>query len=183
MKISRDNSETWMHVEAVGSQYTIHLLEKQLMKQAVAADAASLAGSIRETGRASVYGIYFDTGKSEIKAESEPALKEIAKMLQADPKLKLYVVGHTDNVGTYAANLTLSNSRADAVVKALVGRHGIAMARLQPFGAGPTAPVQSKSAEIGRGRKGTPKDKGKIKALGAQKKRCFIPAANAATHT
>ena len=150
MKISRDNSETWMHVEAVGSQYSLYLVEKQLMTQAVVADAASLAGSIRETGRASVYGIYFDTGKSEIKAESEPALKEIAKLLQADSKLKLYVVGHTDNVGAYAANLTLSNSRADAVVKALVGRHGIAMARLQPFGAGPTAPVQSNGTEAGR---------------------------------
>jgi len=150
LKISRDNSETWVHVEAVGHQYTLYLVEKQLMKQAVVADAASLAGSIRETGKASVYGIYFDTGKSEIKAESEPALKEIAKMLQADPKLKLYVVGHTDNVGTYAANLTLSNSRADAVVKALVGKHGIAMARLQPFGAGPTAPVQSNGTEAGR---------------------------------
>ena len=150
LKISRDNSETWVHVEAVGSQYSLYLVEKQLMKQAVVADAASLAGSIRETGKASVYGIYFDTGKSEIKAESEPALKEIAKLLQADPKLKLYVVGHTDNVGAYAANLTLSNSRADAVVKALVGRHGIAMARLQPFGAGPTAPVQSNATEAGR---------------------------------
>src|SRR4030042_825231 len=126
LKISRDNSETWVHVEAVSSQYTLYLVEKQLMKQAVVADAASLAGSIRETGKASVYGIYFDTGKSEIKAEPKPALKEIAKMLQADTKLKLYVVGHTDNVGTYAANLTLSNSRADAVVKALAGKHGIA---------------------------------------------------------
>jgi OOP family OmpA-OmpF porin len=152
LKISRDNSETWVHVEAVSSQYTLYLVEKQLMKQAVVGDAASLAGSIRETGKASVYGIYFDTGKSEIKAESEPALKEIAKMLQADPRLKLYVVGHTDNVGTYAANLTLSNSRADAVVKALVGRYAVAASRLQPFGAGPTAPVQSNATEAGRAR-------------------------------
>ncbi len=150
LKINRDNSETWVHVEAVGSQYNVHLVEKQLMKQAVVADAASLAGSIRETGKASVYGIYFDTGKSDIKTESEPALKEIAKMLQADPKLKLYVVGHTDNVGVYAANLTLSNSRADAVVKALVGRFAVAASRLQPFGAGPTAPVQSNATEAGR---------------------------------
>jgi OOP family OmpA-OmpF porin len=150
LKISRDNSETWVHVEAVSSQYTLYLVEKQLMKQAVVGDAASLAGSIRETGKASVYGIYFDTGKSEIRAESEPALKEIAKMLQADPRLKLYVVGHTDNVGAYAANLTLSNSRADAVVKALVGRYAVAASRLQPFGAGPTAPVQSNATEAGR---------------------------------
>jgi OOP family OmpA-OmpF porin len=150
MKIVQAGSETWMHVEAEGSQYTLYLVEKQLMKQEVVADAASLAGSIRETGKASVYGIYFDTGKSDIKPESEPVLKEIAKMLAADPRLKLYVVGHTDNVGTFAANITLSNSRADAVVKALVGRFGIAASRLQPFGAGPTAPVQSNQTEPGR---------------------------------
>jgi OOP family OmpA-OmpF porin len=150
MKIVQGGSETWMHVEAVGSQYTLYLVEKQLMKQDVVADAASLAGSIRETGKASVYGIYFDTGKSDIKPESEPALKEIAKMLAADPRLKLYVVGHTDNVGTFAANITLSNNRADAVVRALVGRFGVAASRLQPFGAGPTAPVQSNQTESGR---------------------------------
>ena len=150
MKIEKDNAEIWLHVAAVSSQYNVFIVEKQLMKQDVVADAGSLASSIRQTGKASVYGIYFDTGKSEIKTESEPAIKEIAKMLGADAKLKLYVVGHTDNVGTFASNLTLSNSRADAVVKALVGRYGIAASRLQPFGAGPTAPVQSNQTEAGR---------------------------------
>lgn len=150
MKIERNDAETWLHVNAVGSQYEVHIVEKQLMKQDVVADANSLANSIRATGKASVYGIYFDTGKSDIKPESEAALKEIAKMLAADAKLKLYVVGHTDNVGTFAANVQLSNSRADAVVKALAGRYGVAAARLQPFGAGPTAPVQSNASEQGR---------------------------------
>jgi outer membrane protein OmpA-like peptidoglycan-associated protein len=150
LKIVRDNAEIWAHVEGYGSQYSIRMVERQLMKQDVAADASSLASSIRETGKASVYGIYFDSGKWDIKPESEPALQEIAKMLKADPKLKLYVVGHTDNVGAFDANVKLSNSRADAVVKALVGRHAIAASRLQPFGAGPTSPVKSNQTEEGR---------------------------------
>lgn len=150
MRIEKGGSEIWMHVEAASSQYNLYIVEKQVMKQEVKADASSLAGSIRETGKASVYGIYFDTGKWDVKPESEPALKEIAKMLKADPKLKLYVVGHTDNVGAFDFNVKLSNSRAESVVKALAGAHGIAAARLQPFGAGPTAPVQSNQTEEGR---------------------------------
>lgn len=150
LKIVRDNVEIWAHVEGYGSQYSIRMVEKKLMRQDVVADANSLASSIRETGKASVYGIYFDTGKSDIKAESQPALQEIAKMLKADPKLKLYVVGHTDNTGTFESNVRLANSRADAVAKALAGQYGIAAARLQPFGAGPTAPVQSNLTEAGR---------------------------------
>ncbi len=150
LKITRGNSEIWAHVSGSGNQYEIHLVEKELMKQDVVADAKSLAGSIQQTGKASVYGIYFDTGKSEIKAESEPALAEIAKMLKADAGLRLYVVGHTDNVGTFDSNIKLSNARADAVVKALVGKYGLAAARLLPFGAGPTSPVQSNATEEGR---------------------------------
>jgi len=150
LKITKDNAETWVHVEARGEQYALHIVEKQLMKQDVVADAKSLAGSIQQTGKVSVYGIYFDTGKSEIKTESEPALAEIAKMLKADAGLKLYVVGHTDNVGTFDSNIKLSNARADAVVKALVGKYGLAASRLLPFGAGSTSPVQSNATEEGR---------------------------------
>lgn len=51
--------------------------------------------------------IYFDTGKAEVKPESDAALKEIAKLLQQNPQLKLYVVGHTDNAGTWASNMDL----------------------------------------------------------------------------
>lgn len=151
LKVVKGNLEVWARVEAAGNgMYNVQVVEKQLMKQEVTADAASLAGSIKQTGKASIYGIYFDTGKSEIKPESEPSLKEIAKMVQADSKLKLYVVGHTDNVGTFDSNLKLSKDRADAVVKALVAKYSIAASRLQPFGAGPTAPVSSNLTEEGR---------------------------------
>lgn len=59
----------------------------------VTVNAESLAGDINRTGHASVYGIYFDTGKADVKPESDAALTEITKLLQQDPKLKLYVVG------------------------------------------------------------------------------------------
>lgn len=116
----------------------------------VTTNADAMAGSIKETGRVAVYGIYFDTDKSDIKPSSEPALTEIATMLKKDAALKLYVVGHTDSVGQFAHNVRLSQDRAAAVVKSLVAQHGIDGARLVPFGCGPTVPVASNVNEDGR---------------------------------
>jgi outer membrane protein OmpA-like peptidoglycan-associated protein len=151
LKMARDNAEAWAFVEAAGNGiYKIHVIEKELMNQVVEADAASLAASINETGKAAVYGIYFDTGKSVIKPTSDTAIGEIAKLLNNDAGLKLYVVGHTDNVGAFEYNIKLSQARAAAVSDALVKKHGIAGARLTPFGAGPTSSAASNKSEEGR---------------------------------
>jgi len=116
----------------------------------VTVNAASLANDISRTGHASIYGIYFDTGKAEVKPESDATLAEISKLLQQDASLKLYVVGHTDNVGTLASNMDLSKRRGDAVVKVLTEKYRVATARLSSQGDGPTAPVASNDAEEGR---------------------------------
>ncbi len=112
--------------------------------------AKEMAEDISKTGHASIYGIYFDTGKSVIKPESKQAIDEIAKLLNAQPSLRLHVVGHTDNVGTLPSNMTLSKQRAEAVVNSLVNDHRIAAVRLIANGVGPLAPVASNAAEDGR---------------------------------
>jgi OmpA-OmpF porin, OOP family len=116
----------------------------------VTVNAASLAGDISRTGHASIYGIYFDTGKADVKPESDATLAEIAKLLQQQPSLKLFVVGHTDNVGMVASNMDLSKRRGDAVVRVLTAKYNIAPARLSSQGDGPTAPVASNDSEEGR---------------------------------
>lgn len=151
LKVVRDKAEVWVEIRAAGNgMYNVHMVEKQLMTQAVVANADSLAGSLETDGKVAVYGIFFDTDKADLKPESEPALVEIAKLLQRKPALKVYVVGHTDNAGAFEHNLKLSRDRAGAVVAALTGKHGIAAARLQPFGAGPTSPAASNLTEDGR---------------------------------
>jgi OOP family OmpA-OmpF porin len=143
--------EIWAQIMAGGNgMYTVFIVEKEAMEQDVAADASSMANSIRESGKVALYGIYFDTGKSVLKPESVSTLQEIAKLLKADPSLKLYVVGHTDNVGAYDANLKLSQERASAVVTALVTQHSVSAANLKACGDGPTAPVASNDKEEGR---------------------------------
>jgi hypothetical protein len=123
---------------------------KPMESDLITVNAASLANDINRTGHASVYGIYFDTGKADVKPESEAAMKEIAKLLQGNPKLRLYVVGHTDNQGTLDMNMDLSRRRADAVLAALTTKYGVPAGRLRSYGAGPYAPVATNKTEEGR---------------------------------
>lgn len=151
LKLVKNGQEIWTHVSASGNgQYSLHIIEKQLMNQDVIADANSLANSIKESGKVAVYGIYFDTGKSTLKPESQPTLQEIAKLLKANSALKLYVVGHTDNTGLFDANMKLSMDRAVAVVNSLVSQFSVNAARLKAYGDGPTSPVASNDTEEGK---------------------------------
>jgi OOP family OmpA-OmpF porin len=151
LKLLQDSKELWIEVWAeFTGKYGLRIIQKEAMTQDVVADAAALAGDIRSTGHASVYGIYFDTGKSTIKPESAQAIGEIAKLLKADLGLKIFVVGHTDNEGTVEGNIKLSQDRGEAVLQALVRDHGIAAARLRSWGCGLFAPVASNDSEEGR---------------------------------
>jgi OOP family OmpA-OmpF porin len=116
----------------------------------VTVEAAEMAKSIAATGHIALYGIHFDTDKTDIKPESADTLKEIATLLKQDPKLSLHVVGHTDNVGTYDYNIKLSDRRAAAVVQALSAEHGIDPKRLRPAGVGMLAPVAANDTDEGR---------------------------------
>jgi OmpA-OmpF porin, OOP family len=150
-KLTKDGNEIWVEVwaEFTGKHgYTI--IQKKEMAQDVVADAQAFSNDIRTTGHAAVYGIYFDTGKSNIKPESAQAVAEIAKLLKSDPGLKIHVVGHTDNVGGIESNIKLSQSRAEAVVQELVKNNGIASSRLRAYGCGQFAPVASNDTDAGR---------------------------------
>ena len=145
-----DGKEAWVEAEKGNSAIWLRIVEKQAMQQHVVADAASFGNDLKAKGHVAVEGIFFDTGKSVVKPESTPALKEVAKLLGADPSLKLWVVGHTDAVGAIEANMKLSQARAEAVVAALTTSHGIAAARLRGHGVGPLAPVASNDSDDGR---------------------------------
>ncbi len=151
IRASKNGVETWVAVEAFneGREYQLDIIEKQVMQQDVVANAAAFQSGLKENGHVEVPGIFFEFGKSDIKAESEPALAEIAKLLRSNPSLKVWVVGHTDSVGLVESNMTLSSARAAAVVQALVQK-GIEPKRLAAHGAGPYAPIASNAAEAGR---------------------------------
>jgi outer membrane protein OmpA-like peptidoglycan-associated protein len=150
-RLTKDGKEIWVEVTAeFTGKYGLKIIEKAAMVQDIVANADALGNNLKTTGHVAVYGIYFDTGKSDLKPESEEAIAEIAKLLKGDTDLKLYVVGHTDNVGALDANMKLSGSRAEAVLQALVRTHGIAASRLKSFGNGPYAPVATNDTDEGR---------------------------------
>jgi outer membrane protein OmpA-like peptidoglycan-associated protein len=145
--------ETFKHFQET-SQRTLVLLDivetAPMEKKMVTVDAGAMAKSIAAQGTIALYGIYFDTDRAELKPESAPTLDEIAKLLQGDPGLKLYVVGHTDGVGGFDYNMELSKKRAQAVVRELTEKYGIAEGRLKGAGVGFLAPVGSNEDEEGR---------------------------------
>ena len=150
-ELHKGGAMTGVYIEAFneGNTYSLTIVESQAMRQDVVADAAAMAKDITATGKVIIYGIYFDTGSAVIKPESEPSLAQMVKLLQSRSTLKMYVVGHTDNVGALEVNLKLSADRADAVVMAIVGR-GIAASRLKAAGVASYCPVASNASEPGR---------------------------------
>ena len=152
-KVANDDMETWVKVDPGnydGKRYILTIVEKALLKQEVVADADAMAKGIIQSGHMAIYGIYFDSGKSIVKKDSDAALKEIATLLKNNQKLKLFVVGHTDSDGGLEYNMELSDKRAKAVVEMLTGKYGIHKKRLEPKGLGPLAPVASNRSVDGK---------------------------------
>ena len=148
----RQEEQTAYVAIAVGQNFTdIHVIEVQEMETGkVMLDASALGKGLDHVGSVVVEGIYFDTDKAVVKDTSEPALIEVARLLEARPDLSLFVVGHTDMQGSFEHNRALSTRRAQAVVEVLVARHGVARERLEGHGVGPLAPKASNATEGGR---------------------------------
>jgi outer membrane protein OmpA-like peptidoglycan-associated protein len=154
-QLKRADQEIWVAIngyvgEATVEQtgaYSIVIVEKGVMQQVVA--AADILDELARTGRATIY-VQFDSGKATIKAESEPLLAEMAKVLKQRAQQGFYVVGHTDMQGPLADNLKLSEARAAAVVVGLTGKHGVAAKQLVAKGVGPLSPLAFNGNEDGR---------------------------------
>ena len=116
------------------------------------AHATVLEKALLETGRVDVYDIYFDFNSDRIREESAPTLKEIADVLRRHPDWNLAIEGHTDSIGSGAANLDLSQRRAGSVKAALVTSFSIGADRLTTSGYGEARPRDRNDTLDGRAR-------------------------------
>lgn len=139
----------WVAVYAEKGNYVLTTLRLQELEQVIQATADGWADQINKSGRVSVYGINFDTGKATLRPDSEPVLQELSKLLKGNPDWFLLVGGHTDNTGSDAVNVPLSRQRAEAVI-AWLGKAGIDPQRLTPAGFGAKKPVGDNASEDGR---------------------------------
>lgn len=131
----------------------VRIVEGKPMEQGnvtASLNAADMAKGLSTEGKVAVYGLYFDTDKSDIKPESKAALAEMAKLMQQNAQLKVYIVGHTDNQGSVARNLDLSQKRAEAVIRALSSDYKVDARRLSAKGVASYAPVASNDNDAGR---------------------------------
>ena len=147
-----NDKEIWVYLKTSinGNSYSLVVIEKESMRQDIVIDADLIKNKLELDGKIAIYGIYFDTGKSIIKEESEPALVEIANYLKENPTVNCWVVGHTDSDGSFELNSKLSLERAEAILLVLQKQYNIAENRLFAEGVGPLAPVASNTTEEGK---------------------------------
>jgi OmpA-OmpF porin, OOP family len=93
--------------------------------------------------------IFFDYGKHDLKSESIAELEKVVKFLMDNPKIKIEISGHTDNVGTEEANQQLSGRRAKSVADFLISKE-ISSTRIQTIGLGSNKPLLENSSEDNR---------------------------------
>ena len=94
-------------------------------------------------------GVTFDFAKYDIKPQFYPALNTIANTLREYNQTIVEVSGHTDSIGSDAANQTLSERRANAVSSYLIGQ-GVQRERFEVVGMGERYPVASNDTDSGR---------------------------------
>lgn len=103
----------------------------------------------KEKLREAFEDLEFEEGKAVIAEKSKPSLRELADVLWKKPQFRLRISGHTDNVGYPAANLKLSQDRANAVKKYLMSQ-GVPEKQLIAEGFGQTKPIASNATAAGR---------------------------------
>jgi len=151
---TNSNGKAFYIVEVIGGFANTTLITQDIIEVEEAetgkVTTVAINKAITSNGHIAIYDIHFDTGKSEIKSESKDALQNIAKYLNAHSGKKYIIVGHTDNVGDFEANLKLSKERADAVKNELVSKYSVKAEQLIAYGDGQTAPVTTNATKEGR---------------------------------
>jgi len=130
------------------SSIQLEVIEEEKMAEGLVT-AKQIEEALNREGKIALYGIYFDTGKASLKERSKIELAELTAFLNRKPGIKVYIVGHTDDTGLLASNLSLSEDRASTVTQYLI-KAGIASERLLAKGVGPLSPVASNENDRGR---------------------------------
>ena len=120
------------------------LIEEERLKR------GDLEASFLKTGMMNLDAVYFEMGKSIITANSKPYLNLIGSILVKYPRLKFEIGGHTDNRGLPKANQKLSQTRAEAVLKHLVGANPDLQSHISAKGYGSSKPKATNKTPAGR---------------------------------
>ena len=144
----KGGQEIWIDVQVYndGWNYELNIIQIAAMVQEVTAN--EMLDALNKDGFIALY-INFDTGKYDLKPESQGTIDQIIALLADNADLNVSIEGHTDNVGQPAANKTLSEQRARAVRDAVV-KGGVSASRVDAVGWGQERPVADNRSEDGR---------------------------------
>ena len=112
--------------------------------------AALMYQELKANGHIILEGIYFDKGTATLDMKSDSCIMAIAEMLTDHPKMKIYIVSHTDNKGHMINQMRLSQQRSAAIMNSLTDRYGIKVERVFAGGVGPMCPLTTNETEEGR---------------------------------
>src|SRR5262245_2061196 len=170
--LQAQNANTQQQLNLTSAQLAEVEAQKKLLKEQrdqIAADAVQIAAqrdalaarlqsalgavaSTKNTARGTVTslsGVLFATGQATLKPDAKVTLAKLAGIMLVFSKTTMQIEGYTDNVGSEASNMTLSTSRARAVMDYLQSQ-GIAPARMTAVGKGPADPVAPNDTADGR---------------------------------
>lgn len=146
---SKNQGNIYIQYSANNAGAKLNILQENDFKQTIRKITADdISKELSETGKSIVY-ITFDTDKSSITTAGTDLVIQIAEALKNDPTLKIAIEGHTDNTGDAAHNKKLSDDRAHAVMKALIGQK-IDKSRLSAKGYGAERPLVANDTEDNR---------------------------------
>lgn len=114
------------------------------------AQASALGATLDEVGAAVLDDLVFASGAATLADGDYPSLAAVAAWLEANPDGTIALVGHTDASGSLAANIALSERRAEAVAQVLVDTLGADPARVDAHGVGYLSPRATNQTEEGR---------------------------------
>jgi OOP family OmpA-OmpF porin len=144
-----DQGFLYAHYDKNGRNIWIYIRRSEHPTFFVADIGGGLKATLAKQCKVAVYGVNFDFNKSTLRPDAEPVLKQVLALFKEDRTLRAEIGGHTDNVGTPAYNLKLSDARA-AAVKAWLVAHGVAAARLTTHGYGLTEPLVPNDSDANR---------------------------------
>ena len=90
--------------------------------------------------------IFFEFDKYDLQDKSKTELEKMVRFLTENPLIKIEIGGHTDNDGSPAYNLKLSQNRAQSVASYLL-QYGIDIKRISQKGYGADRPIQPNDSE------------------------------------
>ncbi len=151
-RVASGNQNIYMGVylkkERANVAYELHFVEIEAMDTSKIS-MADINEGMEKDGKQAFYGLYFETGSANLKESSLGELALLADYLRENAGSDYFVVGHTDNVGSYASNKFLAKARAQSVITALQ-KLGLGIENLTAVGVGPVSPVASNSTDGGR---------------------------------